>query len=127
MKTKHSLSDVENGGSFGALASSALVEIQSKATPKYMGAPVAVGYTTGTIPEFIRLPKPGKLCPLTGLSRSKLNELILPVASNDFRPLVKSVSLRKRGQIKAVRLISYDSLRAYLYALLSEQLGHNAC
>jgi len=29
-------------------------------------------------PEFIRLPKPGKSDPWTGLSRSVLNQLVLP-------------------------------------------------
>ena len=53
-------------------------------------------------PEFIRLPKPGTLCRWTGLSRSKLNELILPSPVNSFKPPVRSLSLRNRGQIKAV-------------------------
>lgn len=65
-------------------------------------------------PEFIRLPKPRTLCPWTGLSRSKLNELILPSPLNGFRPPVRSVSLRNRGQIRAVRLVDFDSLMAYL-------------
>jgi hypothetical protein len=30
------------------------------------------------------------------------------------RGLIKSVSLRERGQIKGTRLVSYDSLRAFL-------------
>ena len=68
-------------------------------------------------PEFIRLPKPGTLCPWTGLSRSKLNELILPSPLNGHRPPVRSVSLRNRGQIRAVRLINFDSLMAYLRSL----------
>ena len=72
-------------------------------------------------PEFIRLPKTGSLCPWTGLSRSKLNELILPSPLNGSRPPVRSISLRNRGQIKAVRLINFDSLMAYLRGLESEQ------
>ena len=70
-----------------------------------------------TRPEFVRLPKPGTLCPWTGLSRSKLNELILPSPLNGYRPPVRSVSLRNRGQIRAVRLISFDSLLTYLRSL----------
>ncbi len=66
-------------------------------------------------PEFIRLPKPGTLCPYTGLSRSKLNELIL--GSN---PPVKSVCLRKRGARTGTRLISYDSLMSYLSSFMDE-------
>lgn len=72
-------------------------------------------------PEFIRLPKPGTLCRWTGLSRSKLNELILPSPLNRFKPPVRSLSLRNRGQIKAVRLIVLDSLLGYLRSLLEQQ------
>ena len=68
-------------------------------------------------PEFMRLPKSGSLCPWSGLSRSKLNELILPSPLNGHRPPVRSISLRNRGQIRAVRLISFDSLMAYLRSL----------
>ena len=70
-------------------------------------------------PEFIRLPKPGTLCRWTGLSRSKLNELILPSPLNSFKPPVRS--LRNRGQIMAVRLIVLDSLLGYLRSLLEQQ------
>ena len=76
-------------------------------------------------PEFIRLPKPGTLCGWTGLSRSKLNELILPSALNSFKPPVKSLSLRNRGQIKAVRLIVLESLLGYLRGLLEQQSTEN--
>jgi hypothetical protein len=72
-------------------------------------------------PEFIRLPKPGTLCQWTGLSRSKLNELILPSPVNSYRPPVRSISLRNRGQVKAVRLIVLDSLISYLRSLEDSQ------
>lgn len=65
-------------------------------------------------PEFIRLPKPGSTCPHCGLTRSYLNTLILPNEANNFRPPVKSVSLRQEGQTKGVRLIVFSSLMAYL-------------
>ena len=68
-------------------------------------------------PEFLRLPKPGKLCPYTGLTRSKLNELILECKANSFNPPVKSVSLRGPDQARGVRLISFDSLVKYLSGL----------
>ena len=64
-------------------------------------------------PEFIRLPIKG-LCPFTGLSRSKIYTLILPHEDNDFRPPVRSVSLRKTGQLKGTRLVVLESLLAYL-------------
>lgn len=65
-------------------------------------------------PEFIRLPKPGKRCPFTGLTRSGLNNLILPCALNGHRPPVRSVCLRQRGAVRGTRLICYDSLISYL-------------
>ena len=73
----------------------------------------------------MRLPKPGQLCPWTGLSRSKLNELILPCPTNDGRPpVVKSFALRKRGSLRGTRLIVYDSLMAYLRSKLNESNEH---
>ena len=65
-------------------------------------------------PEFIRLPLHG-LCPWTGLSRSKLNELILPNPTNGFQPPVRSVSLAPPGKTKGVRLIYLESLLAHLH------------
>ncbi len=65
-------------------------------------------------PEWLRLPAPGSRCRFTGLSRSTLNELTIPGPANDGTPPVKSVVLRKRGAIRGIRLISYDSLMAHL-------------
>jgi hypothetical protein len=55
-------------------------------------------------PEWLR---PKDIPKIFGLGRSKSYELI---ASGK----VKSVSLRKRGQKHGTRLVSYDSLAAYL-------------
>jgi hypothetical protein len=65
-------------------------------------------------PEFIRLPKPGKHDPFTGLSRSALNILICPCKENDFRPLVRSCTLRRKGTMRGVRLVDYQSLMDYI-------------
>ena len=67
-------------------------------------------------PEFIRLPKPGTSCLFSGLSRSSLNEIILPGPHNSFKPPVRSIPLRKRGAQRGIRLIVWSSLKAYLYA-----------
>jgi hypothetical protein len=77
-------------------------------------AAMAAYVPTPTLPETIRLPKPGHLCAWTGMSRSKLNELILPCEANDHRPPVRSVCLRKRGAVKGCRLIYLASLLSYL-------------
>ena len=94
-------------------------------TTSYTPTGVQAGATTAPVatpasvtafqpqPEFIRLPKLG-LCPITGLSRSKLYDLISPNEGNGFKAQVKSLSLRKRGQKKGTRLIELQSLLDYL-------------
>ena len=73
-------------------------------------------------PEWIRLPKPGERCIHTGLSRSTLNELVIPSEVNNFYPPVKSAVIKKRGAMRGIRLISYDSLMAYFDKLCVVQL-----
>ena len=84
--------------------------------------------THSSKPEFIRLPRPKAQCPHTGLSRSYMNQLILPSEANGYDPPVKSHSLKKRGNIRGIRLISYDSLIGYLNSLgeENETEGHEA-
>src|SRR5579859_7145493 len=65
-------------------------------------------------PEFIRLPRPGQQCAHTGLSRTKMCELILPCPANGHKPPVRSVVLRASGKSRGVRLIDYASLISYL-------------
>lgn len=72
-----------------------------------------------TRPEFIRLPPPGLKCPWCGLSRSGINELILPTQANGFKPPVPSHVLRKRGARTGVRLIPFHALMSYLRSLPS--------
>jgi hypothetical protein len=69
-----------------------------------------------TLPEFLRLPPPGRLCAYTGLSRSYLNSLILPSESNAGKPAVKSFVIRRRGARTGVRLLDYRSLRDFILA-----------
>ena len=79
-------------------------------------APVAAPASVTTFqsqPEFVRLPKRGQ-CAITGLTRSKLYDLISPNEGNGFKPPVKSLSLRKPGQTKGTRLIVLQSLLDYL-------------
>ena len=74
-------------------------------------------------PEFIELPKPGRQEFYSGLRRSTLNRLILPCPSNDFRPPVKSVSLRRPGAQKGKRLIHLQGLLSFLHREM-EKGGH---
>ncbi len=80
--------------------------------------PLAAAVTEATKPEWVRLPAPGARCRFTGLSRSTLNELTIAGPANDGVPPVKSVVLRKRGALRGIRLISYDSLMGYLAELV---------
>jgi hypothetical protein len=68
-------------------------------------------------PEWVRLPKPGRRCIHTGLSRSTLNELVIPCEVNNFLPPVKSAVIKKRGAMRGIRLVSYDSLMAHIESL----------
>ena len=54
-------------------------------------------------PRFVRLPKPGTLCPFTGLSRTQIYVLCKTGK-------VKSFSLKRRGTSRGCRLIDADSL-----------------
>lgn len=66
---------------------------------------------------WIRLPRPGERCPVSGLSRSTLAELVRPCARNDFRPPVEARLLRRRGASRGVALVSRASLLAFLNSL----------
>ena len=74
--------------------------------------PVVPAVEKGTIikPEFVRLPKAGSRCPLTGLSRTSLVELVEEGA-------VKAVKLRKRGSLRGITLLVRESLLGYLHGL----------
>ena len=82
--------------------------------PLFDSPPFGTGESPNIIPEFIRLPKPGTRCPFTGLSRSGLNNLILPTEVNGHKPPVRSVCLRNRGAMRGTRLIVFDSLIQHL-------------
>ena len=58
-------------------------------------------------PEFVRMPKPGCVCPWCGLGRSHLYALAK-------EGKIKTLSLRKRGAARGVRLVKLDSVFAYL-------------
>jgi hypothetical protein len=71
-------------------------------------------------PEWIRLPKPNTRCGHTGLSRSTMNTLILPCDQNGFKPQVHSISLRRRGGKRGLRLINLSSLLDYIKSQMSD-------
>lgn len=65
-------------------------------------------------PVTIRLPRQGDRCPWTGLSRSALNDLVLPSKRNKFSPPVKSNLLKTKENSTGIRLIDFQSLKSYL-------------
>jgi len=65
--------------------------------------------SAAALPEFTRLPASGERCPITGLSRSALNALILGP-----NPPVRSACLRRKGATRGIRLIVTSSLMEYI-------------
>jgi len=66
-------------------------------------------------PVYLRLPREGVRCRYSDLPRSTLKDLCVPTRANDFRPPVKSISLKKSKHAKrGIRLIDYASLMKYL-------------
>lgn len=79
------------------------------------GGPAAS--TPTPVPVWIRLPRNGSLCPWTGLSRSKLFELLQTKE-------IETVSLKTRKTAKrGARVIKLASLLAYLDKLASKAAG----
>jgi len=62
------------------------------------------------LPPFTRLPKPGQRCPISGLSRTTLVELIA-------ERKIQAKKLRKRGSLRGVTLVLTDSLIEFLTGL----------
>lgn len=68
-------------------------------------------------PEWTQLPKSSARCPISGLSRSAINALILPTKANGFNPPVKSRSIKNHKHAsRGVRLVNVESLLAYIEA-----------
>ena len=66
---------------------------------------------------WMRLPQPGARCPVSGLSRTSLVELIRPCERNNFRPPVEGRYLKRRGAKRGIALVSRESLLAFLETL----------
>lgn len=81
--------------------------------------PRLVGATASAVPnparpKYIRLPRAGAKCCVSGLSRTTLFALIKAGA-------VRSVVVSRAGTIRGARLVNYNSLLAYLRRLEKEQ------
>jgi hypothetical protein len=91
-----------------------IAEAKSTGGPYAAGSPELVATISNV--EFMRFPKPKGRDPMFGLSRSFLNQLILPCEKNGYRPPLQSHVLRRRGYRRGIRLIGVDSLRNYIKA-----------
>lgn len=69
---------------------------------------------------WLRLPQSRGRCPVSGLSRSAVNELVLPNPENGYRPPVVSIVLKKRHAVRGIRLVNRESLLTYLKSLVVE-------
>ena len=69
-------------------------------------------------PFYIRLPRAGN-CPITGLSKSKLYQLI-----SGHNPPVKSVSLKADNQTRGTSLIHLQSLLDYIASFEQPTAGN---
>jgi len=96
--------------------------LTSPIRPAYTAAPLVVAdnSTSTDLRELLRLPKNRQVDPIFSLSRSTWNLLILPCAANNFRPPIKSISLRRPGTTRGCRLIIISSARAYFQRLIDE-------
>jgi len=66
------------------------------------------------LPVYTRIPPVGGRCPITGMSRTNMLRLIYPCAENGHKPPVRSFALKKKGAFRGTRLISVESLIAYI-------------
>jgi len=81
--------------------------------------PVTAPHLKSGLPVFdqsvwIRLPRPGSRCSVTGLSRSSLAELARPCERNSYRAPVDAKVLKRNGATRGVLLISRQSLLDFL-------------
>ena len=81
---------------------------------------------TVTPPVTFRLPRVGTTDPFFGCARTFWNARVLPNASNNFKPPVRSIVVSQPGAKRGIRLIRFDSATAYFDALAASQSGEMA-
>jgi len=75
---------------------------------------------------WIRLPRAGTRCPVSGLSRSTLAELTRPCERNDYHPPVEARMLKRKGSARGVLLVSRAALLKYLNGLPAPEAAPKA-
>lgn len=71
--------------------------------------------------EYIRLPKPGERCPVTGLSRTSLAEVIDERDPVSGERLVLQYTKKRHGKQRGIRMIQRASLLTHLEEKAKEQ------
>lgn len=77
-------------------------------------------------PIYLPIPRPGHHCPVFGLSRAKVYELIRANAQNNYQPKVKSWTDRKPGRKYGNRFVLYQSMKQYLETASSKAMALEA-
>lgn len=68
-------------------------------------------------PEFIRIPADGERCPHTGLGRTTMRRLCVPLKANGYKPKVPAKCLRETGNVQGIWLVPCAALLAHLHDL----------
>lgn len=69
----------------------------------------------------MRLPKPRERCPVTGLSRTSLAEILDEIDPATQEPYVRQMRVERHGKQRRIRLIHKQSLLDYLNQRASRQ------
>jgi hypothetical protein len=67
--------------------------------------------------EFLRIPSRGEKCPITGLSRTSVEEIVVPSKKNNFNPPVRARLRRKPGKLRGIWLIPRQEYIRYFNKL----------
>lgn len=117
MTQKKSAHAVERISKFDADARERLLWRMTSQPEIVSGASLNRGNLASFLAVWLRLPRPGTRCPVSGLSRTSLTELATPCARNRFRPLVQARTLKRKNAARGILLINRDSLLEYLSGL----------
>lgn len=65
-------------------------------------------------PAYVRIPRVGEVCPVSGLRKDCMQNLVVPNQSNGFKPPVKSFVMRNPSGKVTLRLVHVESLLAWM-------------
>ena len=74
-------------------------------------------------PVTFRIPGPGCADPFFGCKRTFWKQQVLPNAQNNFKPPIRSILIKQPGAKRGIRLILFESARAFFDALASKEVS----